>query len=368
MRAWFLTALALGCAPASVGSDTPAEADDGTDGHSGTDGAGGDDGTGSTGPVDYGAPGPHPVGVEVLELTLRSGRTPGRVWYPATEAGSGHTYFDDGTTRFTGAATAGLPPDCSTARPLVVHSHGNLTFHQELYWLAEHLASHGGVVLAVDHPGNTWETPSPDVFGLLTQRPEDVADAYDALLGHVASSATGLDECLDPREGYLVSGYSFGGYTAYATGGGLVNDATLTPTYDLGDPDVRGVIAFAPWSAYRAMTTGTAFLDVPVLTLGAERDGIVFTEYEFLHGAVTSTPRVLGVFPEAGHATFMADYCEAWFNNVEGCGSGWVDREAFQRQAGGAVAAFVAALSGEPEALRTLESEDGVVEWTAVLE
>ncbi len=364
MRPWILTALALGCAPAAVEADKPG----GTDGEGETDGTEGADGTGGTEPVDFGAPGPHPVGVERIEVTLRSGSTGGRVWYPATEAGEGHTYFDDGTTQFTGDATEGLSPDCSTVRPLVVHSHGNLTFHQELYWLAEHLASHGGVVLAVDHPGNTWETPTPDFFGLLTQRPEDIADAFDALLAHAASNDAGLQGCLEPDNGYLVSGYSFGGYTAYATGGGLVNDVTFTPTYALGDPDVRGVIAFAPWAASGALTTGTAFIDVPVLTLGAQRDEVVSTDYEFLHGAVTSTPRVLGVFPEAGHATFMADYCEAWFNNVEGCGSGWVDRDAFQRQAGGAVAAFVAALSGQPDALQTLASEDGVVEWTAVLE
>ena len=361
MRAGLVAGLLLGCSPAAIDPGP-------TDGTNDSSPADGSESPGSNPSGDYASAGPHPVGVEVLEVTLRSGRSVGRVWYPATEAGAGHTYFDDGTTTFTGRATEGVPADCSTARTVVVHSHGNLTFHQEMYWLAEHLASHGAVVVAVDHVDNTWETPVPDYFRLLGQRPEDIADAYLSVVEEASPDDSILAGCVDEGSGYIVSGYSFGGYTAYATGGGRINDATLTPTYDLSDPAVRGVVAFAPTSVSGALTTGTSFIDVPVLTLGAERDAVVFTDYEFLHGAVTSTPRVLGVFPEAGHATFMADYCEAWFAGYEGCGAGWVDLDAFKRQAGGAVAAYVAAVEGTPGGLQSLASEDGVVEWTTVLE
>ena len=62
--------------------------------------------------------------------------------------------------------------------------------------------------------------------------------------------------------------------------------------------------------------------------------------------------------------TFMADYCDAWFDGEEGCGAGWVDRDAFQ-QVGASVVAFVAAIE-VPEALGALRSEDGVVDWTVV--
>ena len=142
-----------------------------------------------------------------------------------------------------------------------------------------------------DHVDNTWQTPSPDYYALSASGPPTWRTPMELIRG-VAADGGPLAGCVDADAGYIASGYSFGGYTAYVTGGALVNDATYTPLYDLSDRAVRGGHLRA-LAAAGALTTGTAEIDVPVLTLGAARDGIVFTEYEFLHGAVTATPRVL---------------------------------------------------------------------------
>ena len=50
-----------------------------------------------------------------------------------------------------------------------------------------------------------------------------------ASAGVIGDASSPLHGCADPAAGYVVTGYSFGGYTAYATAGALVNDG-IVPT------------------------------------------------------------------------------------------------------------------------------------------
>ena len=151
----------------------------------------------------------------------------------------------------------------------------------EMFYLMEFLASHGWIIVAPDHVGNTYYASWGDLSPFLHRRPADIRDTFDWLLEQNADPTSPLSGCVDEDAGYVVSGYSFGGYTAYVTGGASASDWSGAAITDRADPRVTAVVTIAPWDAY-AITDGTADIDVPVLTIGGERDDC--PEHEPLSG------------------------------------------------------------------------------------
>jgi len=177
---------------------------------------------------------------------------------------------------------------------VLIFSHGHLAYGDASSHLTEHFASHGWLVLAPDHTGNTFrENPSGDrVTSIFYLRPRDLT----AVLDHY--------ENLDPAhplagrfgDKVVVTGHSFGGYTAYAFAGatydvdGLVascEDGTgredycseLTPEAidvfrdGLGDPRVDLAIPMASGNSDLFGESGLGDIDIPVLHMVAEGDG-----------------------------------------------------------------------------------------------
>ena len=180
-----------------------------------------------------GEPGPWQAGVQTFDADLTSGTAPGMVWYPTDDiAGSSIEYFPS----IVGDALLDSTPTCDQPRPVILHSHGHGSAHFEMGWLAEHFASHGILTVAIDHPGNTYYDETPNFARLYQQRPTDVAELFDVLVSSLAAPGGPLDGCVDADAGYVVSGYSFGGYTAYAVAGATVNNPMGEPTYDFHDP------------------------------------------------------------------------------------------------------------------------------------
>src|SRR5690349_19494483 len=110
---------------------------------------------------DPGQPGPYAVGVHTVELTdpSRNRTFSVEVWYPVDPA---HVDGDDNTYSLLGGLVALPSParrDATPAPggpwPLVVFSHGYGGIRFQSFFLTEQLASHGFVVAAPDHPGNT---------------------------------------------------------------------------------------------------------------------------------------------------------------------------------------------------------------------
>ncbi|HCH65299.1 MAG: hypothetical protein CL927_05755 [Deltaproteobacteria bacterium] len=318
--------------------------------------------TASPTPLDYGEPGPHSVGVAAFDATVSSGTTPALVWYPSAESGPPFEYFP----LIAGVASQDITPDCTNRRPVIVHSHGSGSTSLEMAWLAEHLASHGIVTVALDHIGNTYYEETNNFARLYEQRPTDVAELYDLLVRDWSGAGDPLDGCIDANAGYTVSGYSFGGYTAYAVGGARVEDPTTGATFDFSDPRATAVVTFAPWNGGGVLGSGMGDITVPTLTVGAARDRTVYRQYESLHGALTTTPRVLADFPEAGHYTFI-EFCNVYLYE-DGCGDSWVDLEAFKFEVARGTAAFMGYLSGDPEAPDLLVSDPEFVTWTVETE
>src|SRR4051812_48308152 len=109
--------------------------------------------------------GPHAVGVRTVDLsdTARSRYLPTEVWYPATSAYAGQDTSESTMDHYD--LLPGFPPlkqsavrDAAAAQghfPVVMFSHGFGGHRRQSTFLCTHLASHGYVVAAMDHTGNT---------------------------------------------------------------------------------------------------------------------------------------------------------------------------------------------------------------------
>ncbi|NEQ47315.1 MAG: alpha/beta fold hydrolase [Leptolyngbya sp. SIOISBB] len=122
-----------------------------------------------------------------------------------------------------------MPQNAAGSVPVIVISHGMAANRQTFVYLAEHLASHGYAVVAIDHVDTNTEKfhrfltgleGAPDPQSLL-HRPRDVSAVLDTLA--TKARAEGEWRSLD-LDSVGVIGHSLGGYTALATGG-----ATLQP-------------------------------------------------------------------------------------------------------------------------------------------
>jgi len=189
------------------------------------------------------APGPYPVATARFTITRPDGGgdrvLPGQVWYPAepgaaaaAAAGFPVEELEDEPNR-TGYAglLAQAPAGCPTRTvhaaagaavatgrfPLIGFSHCHQCTRFSAATVAERLASHGHVVVAVDHTGNTlWNQLGGDGLPLNTAtsavRADDLDFALDEVLAGRAVDPTVAAAVDATRVG--VFGHSFGAVTA----------------------------------------------------------------------------------------------------------------------------------------------------------
>lgn len=195
--------------------------------------------------------------------------------------------------------------------PLVVISHGFAADRRFLGYLAQHLASHGLTVAALEHPGSniTWlsqmalgETSAAGLGDLLPvqefiDRPKDVSFLLDELSRLNRYSAL-LRHQLDVDD-VTVIGHSLGGYTALALSGATVDlqglaefcqsrslfglspadllqctAVDLLQVPNLRDPRVTQVMALNPLMGRIFGESGLSNVQVPSLILSASEDPI----------------------------------------------------------------------------------------------
>jgi len=196
----------------------------------------------------YGVRGPHPVGTMEFVIEPDSERPlPLTVWYPALnpdDVAEEITYVYDNFVSiegFTepGHAIANAPADTDGGPyPLVIFSHGFVEYRYAYAYLTEHLASHGFVVMAVDHTGNTIAySVDPEVMGAnmegwaesfvtaAVSRPADVQRTID-YAAHLTGEGQALTGMID-LEHIGVVGHSYGGYAALVSTGARVNVSPL---------------------------------------------------------------------------------------------------------------------------------------------
>lgn len=159
------------------------------------------------------------MGVRSFELADAERGLVCDVWYPALDSGRGRDLSEDAAAEHPfGRPHAALPdaPCAGGPFPLVAFSHGNSGLRRQSTFLTTHLASHGFVVAAPDHRGNTFfdlleldeEARRERHLVVRRERPRDLERTIDAAL-----ERDGLPRIDAQRIGAV--GHSFGGWTAF---------------------------------------------------------------------------------------------------------------------------------------------------------
>lgn len=280
------------------------------------------------------APGVYSVGV--VEETLRSSvprdtlfgqedvEFTATAWYPTAQTESVSPFCYDDIAP--GNAYAQPPASCESPRPVAIYSHGSGGIRWIGGYLTEYLASQGYVVAAPDHRYNTFfdNDGSDAAFDhVVLRRPLDVQETFAWLVRAAADPASVLHGCVDEAAGYAVIGHSYGGYTALAVTGWELTPPRGESTHR-DDPRVWAVTTQAPWHANDTLRAEKSAIDVPLLTLAAERDDTtVWAEVAPLHAPVGGAPAYLGLMPNAGHYSFVPGSCQV-VDDGDGCGEGFL--------------------------------------------
>lgn len=286
--------------------------------------------------------GPNAVGVTQVTLNARHhGTTPlrGLMWYPATpgQEGEPFVYLEDdalGSLVFTAIEDAQVA-ESDAPSPAVVFSHGNGGLSYQSVFLTEQLASHGFVVISVDHPGNTmFDYEGASIVTGIVTRPLDVSAQID----HLELLNRQIDSPFKGRidlDAIGVSGHSYGGYTALVSAGAEVSfqsfqracagggdplacevmDVAEARGYganramDLSDPRLKAAVPMAPW-VRPVIANGMGNIAIPSQMQGGERDDTcpVDTMVRPAFEAAQSPTAFLNIF-DAGHYGWT-DICE----------------------------------------------------------
>jgi len=194
-------------------------------------------------------------------------------WYPVDppDANGAMSEYDMSViwpTLFLPSTLAFDAPPVSSAGPfpLLAHSHGNQDFRFNCKNLAETLASHGLVVVAPGHTGNTPDGGDPDPASkVYLDRPQDISFLITRMLERNADPADAFFGRIDPdRIG--ASGSSMGGFTTLAVAGGYKN---LPP-----DTRVRAIAPVTP-AAWDLVNQNFAAIEVPSLVWTGTEDWLV---------------------------------------------------------------------------------------------
>jgi predicted dienelactone hydrolase len=217
--------------------------------------------------------GPYAVGRTTTTMTDpdRAGRTlTVDVWYPSDAAqvqGVPKSFFDLLVTSLESPLAYDNPPvSAEGGFPLVVFSHGNAGTRLQSWFLTEFLASHGFVVAAPDHAGNT---ALDQLFGTTTpfavsarNRPLDVSLIIDRMLERDAAAGDLFEDAIDGTR-IAVAGHSFGAFTALAMAAGHVD---VSP-----DPRVGAIVPISPVSAVFS-DEQLSSITTPILLVGGTSD------------------------------------------------------------------------------------------------
>lgn len=305
-----------------------------------------------------------------------------QAWYPTDAPGGAYRYDDV----LAGSASDGGAPACETPRPVVVFSHGNTGIRWQSVFLTERLATRGWVVVAPDHTGNTALDYDDARLGeVVFRRPVDVAATYDWLVGVASAPGGPLDGCVDADAGYAVIGHSFGGYTALAVGGAVIDPDTVLPycdathdwlcdeveqhfadnaveLTDLSDPRAWASVPMTP-AGMGALAGGLDRIEVPLLMWGGGRDDVTSMAYAVqpLFDGLAHTPRHLATVEDAGHYTF-SDAC-TFLPTYEDCAPPFREPADVHELVNTMTAAFLDLHRGFSEAGDWLPIEDEGLTW-----
>ena len=175
------------------------------------------------------AMGPYGVGYRSLPVTYTSPAGERsfvlHIWYPTEEpSGDNPSYLgvflDDASF-----VDAPLGRSAYDRFPVLVHSHGHMGFGGNSAFIMRHFASHGWVALAPDHTDNTLaDAVEPRPTRHFYERPLDIRQSLDTLDGLAPPDP--LAGATDTSR-VIMTGHSFGTYTAWASAGAAFDTAAI---------------------------------------------------------------------------------------------------------------------------------------------
>jgi len=299
--------------------------------------------------------GPYDVGLSTMYFKDPHGKSlVADIWYPAALSGN-EAIAEYAPLNITGTAYRNPSVDLSAGpHPLVAFSHGYISIRFQSFYMMEHLASHGFIVVAPDHPHNTLFDADPDHdVQMMLERPGDVIYSVDQILA--LNDAPGLFAGAIRDDTYAAIGHSFGAVTVMRMGGATVDWSTLE-TYcsqglgngrvcealrEIGNTDqdsllevdtrIVTTVPMSPglWYAFGTEGSGLASLQNP-LVLAGEKDDILSWNGE---GSPTweamSGPKQLALFHDVGHYgfSFLCDVLTTFRPECAGPKEGWEDLE-----------------------------------------
>jgi predicted dienelactone hydrolase len=276
-------------------------------------------------------PGRYAVGVQTKSIELpnslqvNSGQAYSRpltleLWYPATIGSAKPAQYQNQTRSgkafsIQGNAWRDASPAADTGKlPVVVLSHGYTGYRSLMFYLGEHLASHGYIVAGIDHTDSTnaevdfAKAPFAGFFSTLYHRSRD----QQATLNYLMSAQSPLFAMTQPHNAGLV-GYSMGGFGALstlgacyqfneaaikqltgstqaeqiATIGNMLNSCNAGQTQV--DPSWRAGVLLAPWGGQLQLFApkSLAQIKTPLLYIAGDQDDI--SGYQGIKGLFKQT-------------------------------------------------------------------------------
>lgn len=259
------------------------------------------------------------------------------VWYPTAQAKPQEqrklaTYKN--VTRLhnpfelQGQAYRDAPALSEGSFPLILLSHGFTGYRTQMFYLGEHLASHGYVVVGIDHTGSTnadiqkTEDRAAGVTDMFYNRARD----QQFLLDYFADQASPVEAIVDTDRAAII-GHSMGGFGALNTVGGcydfkseffkdagvptaiaMVLPFTLNSCFGGGeqvDPRWKAVQLLAPWGGEANVHNidAMAKITVPTFYLAGDQDNTSGFKngIKRLHERTGSEHNYLLVFANARH-------------------------------------------------------------------
>ncbi|MEH2288964.1 alpha/beta hydrolase [Nostoc sp.] len=196
------------------------------------------------------------------------------------------------------------PTAATLDKPLIVFSHGFGSVRTDLRYLAEHLASHGYVVAALEHPGSNAANVNLTLQGKtrvmkpqeFLYRPQDISFVLDELAKLNQTANHPLQGKLATTNAMVV-GYSLGGGTALALAGAelqlehlkqrckknlsilslgeniqCIAEELPENSYQLRDTRIKQAIALNPTTSLIFGETGLTKIQVPIIVLAGSAD------------------------------------------------------------------------------------------------
>ncbi len=224
-----------------------------------------------------------------------------------------------------------LPQGAPQPAPVIVLSHGLASNRQHFAPLAKHLASYGFVAVTLEHPGSNTEKLQKLLEGLTKEvfdtsefidRPKDVSYVLDYL-------AQRLPKAVNVQQAGIV-GHSFGGYTALAMAGAVIDFDYLTKecsqgidsanvslilqcqalklprqSYNFRDQRIKFALAINPIDSSIFGPKGLAEIQIPVAIAASSDDAVASAVLEQVRpfSWMVASDRYLFVVQGVGHAS-----------------------------------------------------------------